>query len=65
VLSHQAAREVKEFGRDNNLVDLIRNTAYFEPVLSQLDELLNPAKFIGRAPEQVCNLTILLDFIYL
>ncbi|KAF4528912.1 hypothetical protein B566_EDAN017221 [Ephemera danica] len=53
VMSHQAAREVKEFGRDNNLVELIKANNYFSPILPQLDALLDPSSFIGRAPDQV------------
>ncbi|CAO1636046.1 unnamed protein product [Parajaminaea phylloscopi] len=53
VLSHQAAKVVKEEGGDNDLIDRIRATAYFAPVHAKLDELLDPSSFVGRAPEQV------------
>jgi adenylosuccinate lyase len=53
VLSHQAAQQVKEFGKDNDLIERIKKTKYFEPIAGQLDSLLNPQTFIGRAPEQV------------
>lgn len=53
VLSHQAAEEVKVRGRDNDLIDRIRASQYFQPVHAQLDELLDPRTFVGRAPEQV------------
>jgi len=55
VLSLEAAHEVKYNGRDNNLIDLVRKSAYFAPIHSQLDDLLKPSTFIGRAPEQVAE----------
>lgn len=53
VLSHQAAKVIKEQGADNDLIDRIKNDAYFEPVHPKLDRLLDPKSFIGRAPQQV------------
>ncbi|GFQ90210.1 adenylosuccinate lyase, partial [Trichonephila clavata] len=53
VLSHQAAEVVKIQGGDNDLVDRIRNSSYFAPIHDQLDALLDPSTFVGRAPEQV------------
>ncbi len=53
-LSQLAAAEVKEHGRDNNLVELIKESSYFSPVYKDLDTLLDPKGFVGRAPEQVC-----------
>ncbi|KFM78432.1 Adenylosuccinate lyase, partial [Stegodyphus mimosarum] len=53
VLSHQAAEVVKIQGGDNDLVDRIRNSAYFAPIHDQLDSLLDPETFVGRAPHQV------------
>lgn len=53
VLSHQAAKVVKEEGGDNDLIERIRANAYFAPVHAKLDELLDPRSFVGRAPEQV------------
>ena len=52
-LSHEAGSMVKEHGRDNDLVERIRNNSYFKPIHSKLDDLMNPKTFIGRAPEQV------------
>ena len=48
-----AAREVKEFGRPNDLMDRIRADAFYGPILAELDSLLDPSTFVGRAPEQV------------
>ncbi|KAF2201986.1 putative adenylosuccinate lyase Ade13 [Delitschia confertaspora ATCC 74209] len=53
VLSHEAGAEVKQHGRDNDLIDRIKRTKFFEPVLGELDSLLDPQTFIGRCPEQV------------
>lgn len=53
VLSHQAGAVVKEEGGENDLIDRVRKDSYFEPIWSQLDDLLDPRTFVGRAPEQV------------
>ena len=53
VLSMQAAKNVKELGKDNNLIDLIKADKLFSPVHNKLDDILKAEKFIGRAPSQV------------
>ncbi|KAM0751275.1 adenylosuccinate lyase [Meredithblackwellia eburnea MCA 4105] len=53
VLSHQAGKVVKEEGGENDLIERVRNTEYFKPIWGQLDSLLDPSTFVGRAPEQV------------
>ncbi|KAG8806242.1 adenylosuccinase ade13 [Serendipita sp. 401] len=53
VLSHQAAKVVKEEGKRNDLIDRIRQDEYFKPIWGSLDSLMDPSTFIGRAPEQV------------
>ncbi|CAB0035469.1 unnamed protein product [Trichogramma brassicae] len=53
VLAQQAGAQVKQYGKDNDLVERIRNDQYFQPILGQLDSLLDPSTFVGRAPEQV------------
>jgi len=53
VLSHEAGHQVKHLGLENDLMDRVRKDPYFDPIKDQLDELLNPSSFIGRAPEQV------------
>ncbi|PSN63877.1 putative adenylosuccinate lyase Ade13 [Corynespora cassiicola Philippines] len=53
VLSHQAGAEVKQHGRDNDLIERIRKAEFFKPILGELDELLKAETFIGRSPEQV------------
>lgn len=57
VLSHQAADQVKRLGLPNDLIERIRKDAFFAPIHAELDSLLDPKTFIGRAPNQV------LDFI--
>ncbi len=52
VLSQEAGRVVKEEGKDNNLLDLIRADDLFKPVHDRLDEIVDATKFIGRAPSQ-------------
>lgn len=53
VLSHQAAKTVKVQGQDNDLIDRIRKDEFFAPIIDQLDELMSPETFVGRAPQQV------------
>lgn len=53
VLSQQAAAVVKQEGGDNDLIERIRADAYFSPIHSQLEQLLDPSSFTGRAPQQV------------
>lgn len=53
VLSHEAGAVVKQEGGDNDLIERIRADAYFAPLHSELEALLDPQSFIGRAPEQV------------
>ncbi|KAK4703473.1 adenylosuccinate lyase, partial [Phenoliferia sp. Uapishka_3] len=53
VLSHQAGRVVKEEGGENDLIARIRATPYFAPIHAELDSLLDPSTFVGRAPQQV------------
>jgi adenylosuccinate lyase len=53
VLSQQAAKQVKEFGKENDLIERIQSNEYFKPIVPHLDTLLDPTTFIGRAPQQV------------
>ena len=58
-LSQEAGAVVKEQGGENDLVERIRMSSFFAPVHNQLERLLDPSTFIGRAPQQVsymlCN----------
>ncbi|HEY2841533.1 MAG TPA: adenylosuccinate lyase [Pirellulales bacterium] len=49
--SQAAATEVKQHGRPNDLLERLRNDPAFERV--NFDDQLDPARFVGRAPEQV------------
>jgi len=49
--SHEAARQVKMEGAANDLLDRLRADEAFAAV--DIDAELDPARFVGRAPEQV------------
>ena len=53
VLSHEASAMVKLEGKDNDLIERISKDEFFKPVWHELEELLRPETFVGRAPEQV------------
>jgi len=53
VHSQAAGRRVREEGVANDLLDRIRSDDQFAGVRDQLDALLEPARFVGRAPQQV------------
>ena len=38
-------------------MERIRRTEFFKPILGQLDQLLEPSSYYGRAPEQVDEFT--------
>lgn len=44
---------VKQQGGDNDLLERVQKDPYFAPILGQLDSILDPKTFIGRAPQQV------------
>ena len=52
-LSMQAGKNVKEEGRDNNLLELIAADPEFNLTLEQLQATMEPSKYVGRAPVQV------------
>ncbi|MEY4829304.1 MAG: adenylosuccinate lyase [Planctomycetota bacterium] len=53
VHSRAAAHAVKAEGRDNPLMELVAADPAFAVIRSQLPSLMDPARFIGRSPEQV------------
>ncbi|MCC6672466.1 MAG: adenylosuccinate lyase [Planctomycetes bacterium] len=53
VHSREAARQVKAEGRPNPLLEHIRADPAFAMLRDQWDALLDPRRFVGRAPEQV------------
>ncbi|VDN14254.1 unnamed protein product [Dibothriocephalus latus] len=50
--SQAAGAVVKMEGKPNDLVARLMADAYFKPVHAELEQLLDPKAFIGRAPEQ-------------
>ena len=51
-LSMQAGRRVKEEGLENNLLDLIAADPLFGLERSDIEKLLDPSLYVGRAPRQ-------------
>lgn len=49
--SQEAGKQVKQFGRENDLIERLKTDADFGKVNVEL--ALDPLKFVGRAPEQV------------
>lgn len=56
VHSQAAAREVKEFGRENDLLSRLAGDTAFSQV--DLNGLLDTSHYVGRAPEQVDHFVI-------
>ncbi len=54
-LSMEAGKNVKEKGLDNNLLELIANDSAFNMTLEELQETMDPSKYVGRSKEQVDN----------
>ena len=52
-LSMEAGRNVKEKGLDNNLLDLIAADPAFNLTKQELEATMDPARYTGRAKEQV------------
>ncbi len=46
-----SAEQVKKYGKENDLIERLKADELFANI--DIDKLLNPKKFIGRAPEQV------------
>uniref|UniRef100_A0A8C3KQ28 Adenylosuccinate lyase n=2 Tax=Scolopacidae TaxID=8917 RepID=A0A8C3KQ28_9CHAR len=55
VLSQKAAAVVKQEGGDNDFIARVRADPYFSPIHKQLETLLDPSSFTGRAPQQVAK----------
>ena len=51
----EAGRNVKERGQDNNLLDLIAADPMFGMSRQELTAHMEPARYIGRCPEQVTD----------
>ena len=52
-LSMEAGRNVKEEGKDNNLLELIAADPSFGMTLEELQKSMDPARYVGRSKEQV------------
>jgi adenylosuccinate lyase len=53
--SMEAAKNVKEFGRENDLLTRIAEDELFNISIDEIVSILNPINFIGRAPGQVID----------
>lgn len=51
--SMKAADNVKKFGKQNNLIELISEDPLFNSVKDRLNDVLDPYKYTGRAASQV------------
>ncbi len=54
-LSQEAGKNVKERGKENNLIELILQSDSFDFTKEELNKLLDASLYIGRAPEQIEN----------
>ncbi len=52
-LSMEAGRNVKERGLENNLLELIAEDESFGLTMEELTSVMQPEKYVGRAPKQV------------
>lgn len=52
-LSMEAGKNVKQEGKENNLLELIAADPSFNLTLEELEANMDPAKYVGRAPYQV------------
>ena len=53
VLAQAAGNRVKLEGKQNNLMELLKQDDYFKPIHGKLDDMLDARQFIGRADKQV------------
>lgn len=52
VHSMEAARRIKTEGADNDLLGRIKADPAFAAIAGRIDDLVDPVKFVGRAPQQ-------------
>ncbi len=52
VHSMEASKMVKQYGKDNDLIDRIKKDKAFSAINDKIDSILDPKNFIGRAKEQ-------------
>jgi len=53
--SMKAGEQVKVYGKDNNLISLIIEDNRFSITSEEIEDMLKPKNFVGRAPEQVAE----------
>lgn len=53
--SMEAAKMVKVEGKDNDLIERIINDSFFNMTSEEILSLIDPVKFVGRAPGQVID----------
>ncbi|WP_234121232.1 adenylosuccinate lyase [Clostridium hydrogenum] len=53
--SMQTAKRIKEEGLSNDLIDRIKKDSTFKLSEKEIDEIIDPKKFVGRAPGQVVD----------
>ena len=51
VHSHEAAAQVKQHGKENDLIERLKNDPAFKAV--DFKKVMNPKDYVGRAPQQV------------
>ena len=49
----EAGAVVKGEGKPNDLLERIKNDPAFAAIHSKIDAMIDPSRFVGRAPEQV------------
>ncbi|KAI0021623.1 Adenylosuccinate lyase [Xylariomycetidae sp. FL0641] len=53
ILSHQAAHTVKNEGKQNDIIERMKQAEFFKSIASELDDMLRPELYIGRSVEIV------------
>ncbi|URZ00694.1 adenylosuccinate lyase [Clostridium felsineum] len=51
--SMETAKRIKADGLSNDLIEKIKKDSYFKLTEEEIDEIIDPNKFVGRAPYQV------------
>ncbi|URZ16258.1 adenylosuccinate lyase [Clostridium felsineum] len=51
--SMETAKRIKAEGLSNDLIEKIKKDSYFKLTEEEIDEIIDPNKFVGRAPYQV------------
>jgi adenylosuccinate lyase len=55
VHSMEAGKQVKLYGKNNDLIARIKKDEHFACIRDNIDSILNPKNFIGRAPQQTAE----------